>query len=169
MMGHMGTRVLTAELWLPKPLVDVFPFFADAGNLQKLTPPWVNFRIRTPMPIEMREGAIIDYTIRIRGVPIGWRTRITAWEPPRRFTDLQERGPYMLWDHEHTFHEVDGGTLCRDRVRYRAPLGFLSHPLLVDKDVKRIFTYRQARLGELFGVTPTGVKVEIAPERAKPI
>lgn len=161
MAGAMSTRVLTAELWLPKPLASVFPFFADAGNLERITPAWVNFKILTPGPIEMRSGALIDYRIRIRGVPVGWQTRITAWDPPRRFEDVQVRGPYVLWEHEHTFEEVDGGTLCRDRVRYRAPLGFILHSLLVDRDVRRIFEYRQSRLAEVFGAKAERARVRI--------
>jgi ligand-binding SRPBCC domain-containing protein len=162
----MSTRVLTAELWLPKALSSVFPFFADAGNLQRITPEWVNFRVLTPLPIEMREGALIDYRIKVRGVPLGWRTRITGWDPPRRFEDVQVRGPYVKWEHEHTFEEVDGGTMCRDRVRYRSPLGWILHPLVVDRDVRRIFEYRQARLAEVFGVKAERVAVRIESEGA---
>jgi len=162
----MSTRVLTAELWLPKPLASVFPFFANAGNLQQITPPWVNFRVLTALPIEMREGARIDYRIKVRGVPLGWRTRITGWDPPRGFVDVQERGPYVMWEHEHTFEEVGGGTMCRDRVRYRSPLGWILHPLVVDRDVRRIFEYRQARLAEVFGVKAERVAVRIEREGA---
>lgn len=163
----MSTRLLTAELWLPKPLASVFPFFADAGNLERITPPWVSFKILTPRPIEMRVGALIDYRIKVRGLPVGWRTRISAWEPPHRFEDEQVRGPYSVWEHEHTFEEVEGGTLCRDRVRYRSPLGFILHPLLIDRDVRRIFEYRQGRIAEEFGVKGERVSVRIESDRSR--
>jgi len=162
----MGIRLLTAELWLPRTLASVFPFFADAGNLEAITPPWVNFRILTPRPIEMRAGALIDYRIRVRGVPVRWRTRISAWDPPHRFVDEQLRGPYALWEHEHTFVEVDGGTVCRDRVRYRSPLGFILHPLVIDRDVRRIFEHRQVQVATAFGADAkrARVRIEGAPE-----
>ncbi len=148
----MKTFDFTAEQILPQPLEKVFPFFADAANLEVLTPPWVNFHIITPQPIEMRVGALIDYRIRIHGLPIPWRTRITAWEPPHRFIDEQVFGPYRLWVHEHTFQSHPQGTLARDHVRY-APLGgALLNWLFVRKDIERIFAYRAEALTRQFGV-----------------
>jgi hypothetical protein len=138
------------EQWLPRSLDEVFPFFADAGNLQLITPPWLRFEIITPRPIAMRVGALIDYRLRIRGVPARWRSEITAWEPPHRFVDEQRRGPYRLWHHEHTFEPRDGGTLCRDRVRYAVPFDFLTHRWLVRPDIERIFACRQKKLAEQF-------------------
>ena len=140
-----------SSLWLPRPLEQVFPFFADAANLQRITPPWVNFRIRTPLPIVMRQGSHIDYTIRVRGVPLAWKTEITSWEPPLRFVDEQIRGPYRKWVHTHTFTERDGLTLCEDHVEYAAPGGRLIHWLFVERDVERIFAYRRERLESIFG------------------
>jgi ligand-binding SRPBCC domain-containing protein len=102
------------------------------------------------MPIEMKAGALIDYKLRVRGFPIRWRTKITAWEPPIRFEDEQIRGPYRLWVHEHEFEVRDGGTLVRDRVRYAVWFDFLVHELLVRRDVARIFTYRTERLRQRF-------------------
>jgi ligand-binding SRPBCC domain-containing protein len=148
----MGNRLLQTDVFIPRSPAEVFAFFADASNLERLTPRWINFRIVTPLPIEMKQGTMIDYTIRIHGIPVKWRTEIEAWEPPRRFVDTQRRGPYSLWRHEHTFEEVEGGTLCGDRVAYRAPMGWLTHPLLVDRDVRRIFEYRRNALLEVFGV-----------------
>ena len=147
----MKTFDLRTTVWLPKPLGEVFPFFADAANLEVLTPPWVNFRIRSPLPIEMREGAFIDYTIRVHGLPLRWRTKITVWEPPYRFVDEQVSGPYSRWVHEHRFCEEDGKTLCEDHVSYAPIGGSLMDRLFVGRDVRRIFDYRQQRLAEIFG------------------
>ena len=114
----MRTFELTSEVMLPRPPAEVFPFFADARNLERLTPPWLRFAVLTSGPIEMRPGATIDYRLRLRGVPIRWRSEITAWEPPLRFVDEQRRGPYRLWVHEHRFEERDGCTVASDHVRY---------------------------------------------------
>ena len=148
----MRIRELHRELWLPRPPEEVFPFFADAGNLERLTPPLLNFQILTPRPIEMRAGTLIDYRLRIRGIPVRWRSEITVWEPQRRFVDEQRRGPYRLWHHEHTFEPRDGGTLCCDTVRYAVVFDFLVHRVLVRPDIERIFAFRQEKLREVFGV-----------------
>lgn len=142
---------LHTTLWLPRSRADVFPFFAEARNLETLTPPWLKFEVLTPAPIEMRTGTLIDYRIRVHGLPIRWRTEITEWQPPRHFTDVQLRGPYTLWHHTHLFEERDGGTLCRDHVRYRPRGGAFTNWLFVRRDVERIFEYRQQRLRQLFG------------------
>jgi ligand-binding SRPBCC domain-containing protein len=138
------------EIWLPRPVGEVFPFFADAGNLDLLTPAWLRFEILTPRPIEMKTGALIDYRLRLRGFPIRWRTRICEWLPPVRFVDEQLRGPYRLWHHTHTFTERDGGTVVGDRVRYAVPGGAVVNALFVRRDVERIFAFRQQKLAELF-------------------
>jgi ligand-binding SRPBCC domain-containing protein len=149
--GGNGEYVLEAALWLPRRRDEVFPFFADALNLQALTPPWLHFEILTPGPIEMKAGTLIEYKLRIRGVPVRWQSEISAWEPPYRFVDEQRRGPYRHWIHEHTFEESEGGTLCRDHVRYAVRGGGLVHRALVKPDLMRIFAYRRERLAELFG------------------
>lgn len=136
--------------WLPHPVAAVYDFFSDARNLQAITPPWLNFEILTPAPIAMHPGAIIDYRLRIRGVPVRWQTEITEWSPPHRFVDSQKRGPYRQWIHEHRFVEESGGTRCFDHVRYAVWGGIVIQRLLVRKDVEKIFAYRTSRLQELF-------------------
>lgn len=147
----MKEYTLQTELWLPRPRDEVFRFFAEARNLEILTPPWVKFQVLTPAPIEMRAGTLIDYRIRVHGIPIRWRTEIAEWQPPHRFVDVQLRGPYTLWHHTHTFEQRDGGTLCADQVRYRPRGGALMNWLFVRRDVEKIFRYRQQRMKELFG------------------
>lgn len=148
--SSLGSHVLTAEIWLPRPRAEAFRFFGNAANLEAITPPWVRFEILTPQPIVMAPGTLIDYRLRIHGLPLRWRTEIKVWEPPFRFMDEQLRGPYRLWRHWHTFEEQEGGTLCRDRVEYRVPGGALVNWLFVRHDVARIFRHRQRRLAELF-------------------
>ena len=146
-----GYRVLQAEAFIPLPRDDVFPFFAAAENLQRITPPELRFRIVTPLPVEMRQSAVIDYRLSLDGIPFGWRTLITEWDPPFAFTDTQMKGPYHTWIHRHTFDAVDGGTFMRDEVRWRVPfwpLGALAMPV-VRRKVARIFRYRQENLGRL--------------------
>lgn len=138
------------ELWLPHPRDEIFAFFANAANLEALTPPWVGFAFVTPTPVAMRTGALIDYRLRIHGIPIRWRTEITHWAPPFRFVDRQLRGPYRLWEHEHRFEERDGGTVASDRVRYAVLGGALVNRVLVAPDIARIFAYRRERLQERF-------------------
>ena len=147
---------MQTELWLPRPRTELFLFFAEARNLETLTPAWLKFEVLTPAPIEMRSGTLIDYRIRVHGFPIRWRTEIAEWDPPRQFVDVQLSGPYTLWHHTHTFEESAGGTLCRDRVRYRPRGGALIHWLFVRRDVERIFQFRQQRLREFFGSKANG-------------
>jgi ligand-binding SRPBCC domain-containing protein len=151
-------RVFTfkAELWLPRPATEIFPFFADARNLQRITPDWLDFQIVTPGPIAMKAGALIDYRLRVHGVPLRWRTRINAWEPPHRFVDEQLRGPYRQWIHEHTFIPHNGGTLARDVVHYAVPGGALVNWLFVRRDVERIFAFRQQVLKRCFDDCDSG-------------
>ena len=146
----MKEFIFQSETCVPRPRSEVFPFFAEARNLQTLTPPWLKFEVLTPAPIILRPGILIDYRITVHGLPIRWRTEIAEWDPPHRFVDVQLRGPYTLWHHTHTFEERDGGTLCRDRVRYRPRGGALINWLFVRRDAERIFKYRQQRLRELF-------------------
>lgn len=140
----------TSELWLPRPRDEVFPFFAAAANLEAITPPWLSFRILQSTPPAMGQGALIDYRLRIRGIPVRWRSEITAWEPPVRFVDEQRKGPYRAWVHEHRFEERDGGTLVFDRVRYAVPGGRLVDRLFVRRDIEAIFAYRRQQLLDRF-------------------
>jgi ligand-binding SRPBCC domain-containing protein len=145
-----GAYRLTSTFALQQPIDVVFPFFSDAYNLEKLTPPWLRFRVLTPAPIPIERGTTIDYRLRIHGLPIRWTSEINSWEPPHRFTDRQLRGPYRRWEHEHTFSENDEGTLVGDRVEFEVPGGRLPGRL-ASADVRRIFAYRRERLRELFG------------------
>ncbi len=146
----MSTFTLTNEIWLPQPPAEVFPFFADAANLERLTPPSLRFRILTPPPIEMAVGTLIDYRIRLRGIPMRWQSEITEWQPPHRFMDEQRRGPYRQWIHEHTFTAQDGGTLARDIVQYAVLGGSIIQRLFVAPELRRIFDYRNATLENYF-------------------
>lgn len=147
------TFFLESQGEVPGNIEDVFRFFSDAGNLQRLTPPWLQFQILTPLPIDMRAGTRIDYRLRVRGFPIRWQSEITAWEPPRRFVDEQRRGPYRLWIHEHTFEPTDRGTLVRDRVEYAVPGGSFVQRWFVGPDLQRIFEYRRSALKKILGET----------------
>ena len=143
----MSVHILRREQRLPGTPEDVFPFFADARNLEAITPPWLGFRVVTPEPIDMGAGALIEYRLKLRGVRLGWRTRIAVWDPPRRFVDVQISGPYRLWHHTHDFEpDGAGGTLMRDTVRYAipfGPLGRLAHGLVVRRDLDAIFGFRR--------------------------
>ena len=142
--------ILRSSVVLEHSRETLFEFFSDAFQLEQLTPPWLNFRILTPAPIQIRTGCLIDYTIRLRGIPIRWKTEISSWDPPFSFTDRQLKGPYLLWEHLHTFETVPEGTLASDEVRYRVLGGRLINWLMVQKDLERIFTYRRERMLQLF-------------------
>ena len=154
----MRLFTLETSLWLPHPVDDVFSFFADAANLERLTPPWLRFSVLTSLPIAMAAGTRIDYRLRYRGFPLRWRTEILAWEPPHRFVDSQIRGPYRRWVHEHEFREQDGGTLATENVEYTLPGGGLTNALLIGRDLDRIFAYRQQRLQEILS-RPTAAEL----------
>jgi ligand-binding SRPBCC domain-containing protein len=146
--------LLQREQEIPRPIDEVFAFFADAQNLETITPPWLGFRILTPGPITMRAGARIVYRLGWRWLPLRWVTEITAWEPPLHFVDVQRHGPYALWCHTHEFEPHEGGTRMRDRVRYALPLGVLgalAHRLAVRKDLEAIFDYRARRVSAILG------------------
>ena len=143
--------LLSCEQWLPRPRDEVFAFFADAGNLEALTPGRLRLEILTPGPIVMRVGLRLDYRLKVRGYPVRGQSEITAWEPPERFADEQRRGPYRWWVHEHSLGERDGGTEVRDEVSYGVPGGALVHRLLVASDLRAIFAHRSRTLARRLG------------------
>jgi ligand-binding SRPBCC domain-containing protein len=148
------THILRTSFTVPRPIDEVFTFFAEAGNLERITPPELNFRILPPKPTPIAAGTLIGYRLRLFGWSFGWRSEITAWDPPHRFVDRQVKGPYRLWIHTHRFSEVDGGTIIEDEVRYELPLrplGEIAHPL-VRLHLERIFRYREKAIrGILLG------------------
>jgi ligand-binding SRPBCC domain-containing protein len=152
----MRVHVLQREQRLDRSRDEVFAFFADAFNLEALTPPLLGFEVLTPRPIEMAAGTRIRYRLRVHGVPVRWLTEIREWAPPERFVDAQLRGPYSLWEHTHEFEALPGGgTLIRDTVRYRpilGPLGVLVLPL-VRRDLRTIFDFRSDAVSRLLDAT----------------
>jgi ligand-binding SRPBCC domain-containing protein len=150
-MGRLSTSLV-----VPRPHADVFAFFAEAANLQRITPPWVDFRIVSPQPVEMRVGALIDYRLKVHGIPIRWRSTISAWDPPHLFIDEQLIGPYRRWVHTHRFRPVAGGTEVVDEVEFRAPFGWPAERLFVQRDVRAIFLHRQQAILDAFGAPATG-------------
>lgn len=142
--------VVHRETVVSSPLAETFAFFSDANNLERLTPSWLNFRIRSEGPLTMREGLLIDYVIRLRGVPLPWRTQIDVWEPGVRFVDRQLNGPYLWWRHEHRFEAVPEGTRVIDHVEFVPRARWLT-ARFVAAEVERIFDYRAEQLKSLFG------------------
>jgi len=148
-----GTYRLECEMISGRPLHETFAVFEDPYNLAKITPPWLNFRVTSSQRVEMRSGAEIQYVIRWFGLPIRWKTRITEYDPPHKFVDEQERGPYALWRHQHTFEENPEGTRVKDRVEYRLPFGLLGvfvHAAIVRRQLLAILRYRQDELANMF-------------------
>lgn len=146
-------HVLQREQLVRRPIAEVFAFFADAHNLEALTPPFLRFRILTQPPIAMRAGTRIDYQIRLVGIPLRWETLIESFEPGRRFVDVQLSGPYKSWRHEHEFVEVPDGTLIKDRVTYEMPLGIvgeLGRALMVRRTLDRIFDFRRQVVAAMY-------------------
>lgn len=145
---------LEYEHWVRRSPDEVFAFFSDAYNLEKITPDFLRFRVLDSTTRPLRAGTCIDYRLSLHGIPLHWRSRIDAWEPNRRFVDVQMRGPYKLWHHTHEFEPYEGGTLIRDRVRYALPLGVLGDLLAhgrVARDLRAIFAFRRKKIDELFG------------------
>ena len=155
----MKTYILERRQTLPRPVNEVFPFFDAPENLGKITPPWLALRMLTPFSLDIQQGTLIDYTIRWLGIPIRWRTLISDYQPPAMFVDEQLKGPYNFWHHTHTFVPTGEGTEMSDCVRYRLPggiLGDLLHSLVIRRQLKRIFDYRERTIAEIFA--PPGVR-----------
>ncbi|MES2379830.1 MAG: SRPBCC family protein [Bacteroidota bacterium] len=149
----MKEYVLYKTTVINKPLIEVFEFFSKAENLNKITPNEVHFKILTPLPIPMAKGTLIDYQIKVNGIPFVWRTEISEWNPPFKFADQQLTGPYSKWYHEHFFEEKDGQTIMTDKVTYLSKgwiIAPLLHRLFVNKKVKQIFEHREIQLQQIF-------------------
>jgi ligand-binding SRPBCC domain-containing protein len=150
----MTARRLEREQLVPRPVTEVFAFFSQAHNLERITPPWLRFQIFTPGSIPMTTGTLIEYRLRLHGVRLRWISRIEEWETDRTFVDRQVRGPYRFWHHRHEFLPHEDGTLVRDRVRYALPLGRLgdlAHAAVVERDLRRIFDFRRDAVRRLLG------------------
>ena len=149
----MKVRVLERTQIVRQPLVETFRFFSEPRNLERLTPAFLKFKFLSPPPEVLRPGDVVDYQIRLYGVPVHWRTRIEVVEAPNRFVDVQEKGPYALWRHSHTFRDIGGGqTEVKDRVEYAMPLGVLgeiAYRLFVARSLARIFEYRERELAAI--------------------
>lgn len=148
----MKTYTLQRRQFVDRPISEVFAFFADAANLDLLTPPWLSFRVDTPAPITMQPGARIQYSIYWHRLRMRWLTEIVEWIPGQRFVDVQLKGPYRIWRHTHAFEVTGSGTTIDDTVLYAlpfGPLGRIAHAVLVRRDIERIFDYRQRRIAEI--------------------
>lgn len=148
----MAEYILTRSLTVDLPRKQVFDFFSDAANLERITPPQLGFHIVTTQPFELKQGTLIDYKLSLRGIPVTWRTEISVWNPPHSFTDRQLSGPYKQWIHRHNFVELaENKTLIEDEVKYRLPLeplGDVAH-FLVRSELDKIFDYRQKVVAEI--------------------
>lgn len=155
----MAEHLLERSQHVEVPIEQAFGLYADASNLEPMTPPWLHFQVTTPGEITLASGALLDYRLRLHGVPIRWQTLIEAWEPPHRFVDIQRKGPYSLWHHTHEFEpDGDDATVIHDRVRYAipfGPIGELAERLFVRRDLRRIFDYRAEAVEHLVA---TGVR-----------
>jgi ligand-binding SRPBCC domain-containing protein len=148
----MRVHVLERTQRVPLNLEETFAFYSAVDNLERITPPWLHFRILDPRPQTLSAGTHLLYSLVLHRFPIRWITEIGDWEPPHRFVDFQVRGPYALWEHTHTFEAVEGGTLLRDRIRYAipyGPLGSMAHAAFVRRDLRRIFDYRRDAVADL--------------------
>ncbi len=149
----MKPHIYQQVTYINRPLYEVFDFFSKAENLNKLTPPILDFKILTPMPIKMGTGTLIDYKIKLNGISFFWKTKITAWENNKRFEDTQIKGPYKIWIHEHLFEEIGGQVKMTDTVQYQSP-GWILEPLInklyIRRKVEEIFSFRNQELDKLF-------------------
>lgn len=167
----MKLYTLRREQLIARPLPEVFDFFARPENLARITPPAMAFQILTPLPIGMKPGALIDYTVRTLGIALRWTTLITDFDPPHRFADVHIKGPYSFWHHTHLFAATDGGTLITDDVRYGMPFGFLGrivHALVVKRQLAGIFDYRRQIIENLLSVPGIDKHLPLKPSQTSP-
>jgi ligand-binding SRPBCC domain-containing protein len=153
----MREYVLQRAQHVPLSAEETFAFYGEIGNLERITPPWLRFRILDPRPDRLVPGARIEYALVLHRFPVRWITEIRDWEPPHRFVDFQVRGPYSFWEHTHTFAPSGSGTLMRDTIRYAipyGPLGALAHAAFVRRDLRRIFDYRRDATEQLLRADP---------------
>ncbi len=146
----MKTFIFNTQGTIKRPLTEVFAFFSNAHNLAEITPPELHLNILTPAPIEMSVGTLIDYQLKLHGIPIRWQTEITEWNPPHGFKDVQRRGPYRLWHHTHTFSETEDGIIVNDLVEYAVWGNQLVNRFFVRPDLEKIFSYRSRQLEKIF-------------------
>ncbi len=154
MLNVLKIYELRRQVFVPAPVEVVFTFFCDAQNLNAITPPWLNFEILTPLPIRMEKNTLIDYSLKLLGFRLTWKTEIVAWQPPDRFVDRQLKGPYRFWEHTHLFADREGGTQMTDIVRYAVPgfvLSPLIHLLFIRPRLEKIFSFREESILRYFG------------------
>ena len=164
----MRIHRIARDQWICAPPREVFEFFSNAANLDAITPEWLGFLILTPLPLEMRTGARLEYRLRLAALPVHWRTRISLWDPPRGFVDVQESSPFALWEHRHRFTPRDGGVLMHDHVRFAlpfGPLGDLAYALAVRSALAAIFDHRYECVRERFP-SESEPGAQASPERA---
>jgi ligand-binding SRPBCC domain-containing protein len=154
----LNVHLLERAQCVPLDVDETFRFYSEVDNLERITPPWLRFRILDPRPDQLVAGAHLQYSLVLHFFPIRWTTEIGEWQPPHRFTDFQVHGPYKLWEHTHMFEPASGGgTLMTDRIRYAigyGPLGSLAHVAFVRRDLRRIFDYRHDRISVLLRQEP---------------
>jgi len=153
----MKIRTFHREQRIPARLPEVFSFFSEAHNLDRITPPWLHFKVLNQTDRELKAGTLIDYELAWHGIPMRWTSLIEEWRPPIKFVDVQLKGPYRLWHHTHSFEACDDGTLIRDTVQYAVPLGVLGDLFggwMVRQDVERIFDYRAKQIPAMFAGQP---------------
>ena len=149
----MKRYFLDREQFVPRPRSEVFAFFSDATNLERITPKFLGFKVTTPSPIDIQTGTLIDYKLSLFGIPFRWRTLIETFEPETKFVDRQLKGPYALWHHTHTFTDAPGGTMMHDHLEYAVPLGPLGRiakAIFVKRTVEKIFDFRAETIAKLF-------------------
>ena len=144
-------RTLTRSLWIPRPIKEVFTFFADVSQLQRVTPSWMHFRVEGYVPSSLTEGTIVNFRLKLRGIPFRWTSIISLWDPPHGFVDEQLYGPFKLWKHQHKFSLENGGTRVEDVVTYRTPIGGIIEKFVIRPDLNKIFDYRERRITQLLG------------------